>query len=63
MTHKFLNKEMIKELPYPPEQIRKEMLSREDQERILKRKGDMYRKDGTVYVVKYLTVITTLKDN
>lgn len=57
-----IQQEMIKELPYPPEKIRAEMLTRSDQEKIVRRKGERFRKNDLTFVVKSLTVITVLKE-
>jgi len=56
------DRDKIKELPISPEQIREQMLTREDQERIVRMRGDKYTKNGLSFICRYLTIITVLKE-
>jgi hypothetical protein len=54
------DKDKIKELSRSPESIRKEMLSYDDQLRIIRQKGERYNKGNVVYITKNLAVITVM---
>ena len=52
----------IKELPYPPERIRTEMMSLGEQREAVIKRTRFWRKNGFIYVINALTLVTVLED-
>ena len=56
------DQEKIEELTMPPERIRKQILSTEEQKEILSKNIKFYKKGDFKYVINNLTLITIIKD-
>ena len=53
----------IKELPYPPEKIRAEIMSVDEQREAAIKRVRFWKKNGFVYVINALTLITVYREN